>query len=260
MNGTAARFVRFSAGLLGLVGVAWILSGQVTSPEEQGLPTDWTHRHVIFSQPATAKQAAQVERDPRYWQQLVRRSVVRSLSEDGSAPVDQAAIQLGVPARRVHRDWAQNMGTGATAGAGNYPAKYSFQTTTASCASAANPDYVVFSTGLLGSASQASITAYVNLYSGCTGIVPAVYWAYNTGGQILTSPVISGDGKQVAFVQTNPTLSGEVVLLKWAASGGPVGVGAAVTLTSVPRAAYRNCTAPCMTTITLRTDVGVPVR
>ena len=63
------------------------------------------------------------------------------------------------------------------------------------------------------------MVAYDNLYAGCSGTKPSVYWAYNTGGQILTSPVISADGKQVAFVETNGGF-GILILLKWAAGTG----------------------------------------
>jgi len=142
-----------------------------------------------------------------------------------------------------------NLGSGANAGAGVFPAKYFFQVTSANCASGGTPDYVVFSTGLQGTSAQASIVAFDNLYAGCTGIVPTVYWAFNTGGQVLTSPTISGDGKQVAFVQTNGGGIGTLVLLKWAAGGT---VSSPVTLVAVSNPAYRACTAPCMTTIILR--------
>ena len=80
-------------------------------------------------------------------------------------------------------------------GAGNYPAKYSFYPTNVSCG-----DFVVFNTGGAGSSTQASIVAYDNLYTGtCTG--PTTYWAYNTGGTISTSVVLSYFGDQVAFMQ-----------------------------------------------------------
>ena len=100
------------------------------------------------------------------------------------------------------------MGTGATIGAGNYPAKYSLTTTSANCSN----DFVVYPTGLAGSNTQASIVAYTNLYSGCGGTVPSVYWAYyiGAGNTIQSSPVFSLDGTQIAFMQRNT--SGEVHL------------------------------------------------
>jgi len=186
--------------------------------------------------------------DPRYWQQWNREHLVRTLKTG-----DVGLSTLGfLPSDGSQRDWSQNLGSGANAGAGVFPAKYSFQITTATCASGAKPDYVVFSTGIQGTSSQASIVAFDNLYSGCSGIVPTVYWAFNTGGRILTSPTISGNGSQVAFVQTSGGI-GSLVLLKWKAGGT---VGSPVTLVPVSNGSYRGCTAPCMTTIVLRDNLG----
>src|SRR5947209_4045751 len=67
--------------------------------------------------------------------------------------------------QKLGRDWAEDMNSGASVGAGNYPAKFSFSLTTANCASAAQPDFVVYGTGLAGSPTQASIVAYDNLYA-----------------------------------------------------------------------------------------------
>jgi hypothetical protein len=255
MNGTAARFLRLGVSLSGLVVLGWVLTGQAAKPSAEGLPTDWTHRHVIFSEPATYEQVAQVTRDPRYWQQFYRRNVSRVLSDP--MPSDDTSVNLGLQApsnRKVHRDWSQNLGLGAFSGAGNYPAKFSFRIDTANCGSATTPDYVVFPTGLSGSGTQASLVAYDNLYAGCSGVKPTVYWAYNTGGQILTSPVISSDGKQVAFVATNSGF-GILTLLKWKAGTGTV--GAPVSPTAVSLASYRSCAAPCMTSIFLRDGLGL---
>src|SRR5579864_100994 len=57
MRGIGPRSLGFGAGRLSLIAVAWILTGQAASPRQQGLPTDWSHRHVIFSQPSTDSQA-----------------------------------------------------------------------------------------------------------------------------------------------------------------------------------------------------------
>ena len=251
-NCTDARRLGLGAGLVGLVALGWMLTGAAAGPEEHGLPTDWSHQHMIFSQPGTSEEAARVGEDPRYWQQWARENVVRTL-RDGEA----GSFVGGFTESGSGGAWSESLGSGGSVGAGNYPAKYSFQITTANCGNATTPDYVVYATGLESSSSQASIVAYDNLYSGCTGTVPQVYWAYDTSGQILTSPTISGDGTQVAFVQTNAGLEGTLVLLKWAASTTET-VGGPMTLTPVANAAYRNCTAPCMTTIILKNNLGVP--
>jgi hypothetical protein len=262
MNGNAARFVQFAAGLVALVTLGWVVTGQAAKPPQQGVPTDWTHQHTIFSRPATEERARQVERDPRYWQQWYRDNIVRVVSVDGAA-VDETRVTPGVDQSvahpKVHRDWSEDMGAGATVGAGNYPAKYSFSIATANCGSAPQPDFVVFSTGLQSSGTVASIVAYDNLYSGCTGTVPSTYWAYNTSGSapgtIKTSPIFSLDGTQIAFVQTDGLSHGTVVLLKWAAGTGTLSSPAAPNL--VTAANYAACTAPCMTTFDLRTGANV---
>jgi len=56
--------------------------------------------------------------------------------------------------------------------------------------------------------------------------------------------VLSGDGKQVAFVQTVSSVA-SLVLLKWAKSGS------IATLSSTTAGSYRGCPAPCMTTLAL---------
>ncbi|MGH9493622.1 MAG: hypothetical protein ACRD3B_01390 [Candidatus Sulfotelmatobacter sp.] len=249
--------MKFAASLAVLFVCGWIVSGRAAGPAPQGMPTDWSHRHLIFSRPKTPEQAAWIERDPRYWQQWARRNIVAVVeAEDSGSGISSTAFGAGDNPRRktVHHDWAQNLGSGGTVGAGNYPAKYSFQITTAKCGNATQPDYVIFSTGLTGTASQASIVAYDNLYSGCTGTVPAVYWAYNTAGKVATSPAISGDGTQAAFVQTSAGAA-TMVLLKWQGGNGTLGTPA--VLTAVSNASYRACTAPCMTTIALKDNVGV---
>ena len=141
------------------------------------------------------------------------------------------------------------MGSGATVGAGNYPAKFSFNETTASCAS----DFIVYNTGLLGSSGsggQPSILAYNNVYTACEGdglgTAPAVYWSYYTGGQIQTSPVFSRDGSQIAFLQTTGAVA-SLVLLKWQAGSGLL----VYPVTPASNAAYPTCAAPCMTTLAL---------
>src|ERR1051326_1942136 len=121
VNGSAARFVRTGGALLALVTLGCILTLQAAGPYEHGLPTDWSHRHVIFSQPGTAERVARVAQDPRYWQQFIRQKMVRVLSAEDEVPnADQIpAFATGVDASASSSDgfWSQNMGSGATVGA-----------------------------------------------------------------------------------------------------------------------------------------------
>ena len=262
MNRFATRFIRFSAGLIGILSLAWVLTSQAAKPAQLGmpLPTDWSHHHLIFSRPRSPEQLAEVQRDPRYWQQLYRRNVPLALPvPDGSNSASNAheLNSFAQSTRRIHRDWSESLGTGATVGGENFPMKFSFSSTTANCGT----DYVVFSTGLNGSSGQANIVAFNNLYSGCGGTVPSVYWAYNitdahlASGKILTSPVPSLDGSQIAFVQDNG-LSASLILLKWAASTTE-SVSFPSTPNSVSNSSYRACPAlPCFATLDLRSGIG----
>ena len=104
-----------------------------------------------------------------------------------------------------------------------------------------------------GASGVATIVAFDNLYSGCTGTVPSTYWAYNTGtgDAVVTSPTISGDGTQIAFIQSTSGGTANLVLLRWAANSGTVESPA--TPTSETPTNYYNggtgCTAPCMVSI-----------
>jgi hypothetical protein len=105
---------------------------------------------------------------------------------------------------------------------------------------------VVFPTNLTGvTGGQASVIAYNQLYAGsgapfCGVVNPAVDWSYNTNfdtvgtattGTVQTSPVLSADGNELAFVETRSAANGGAILhlLKWNA-----GDGAAITSAIAP--------------------------
>jgi len=237
------RRVRVAQLVLGAMIVISLVVARGTNAgnEPVHLVTDWSHRHVFFSAPRNLMDQFRLSRNPRYIQQRIRREAERK--EEGDrwrwrhAPEHEDTLQ---------GDWSIDIGTGATVGAGNFPAKFSFNAGTASCA-----DFVVYNTSLAGSSMQANVVAFNNLYVGAGGLcgaAPSTYWAYNTGGTVATSVTLSGDGSQVAFIQNNSagTLA-TLVLLKWAAGNGTI--ASPYPLTSVGDVAYRTCVAPCMTTI-----------
>jgi hypothetical protein len=184
-----------------------VVRGAKAGNEPVHLTTDWSHRHLVFSSPRNLGQHIRLLSNPRYVQQLVRHNAENKGIGDEwrwhRAPKPRATT--------LHGDWSMGMGAGATAGPGNYPAKFSFNAGTANCANVvapAQPDFVVYNTSQPGSGTQATIAAFDNLYSSCSTATvpfPNTYWAYNTGGRVVTSPVLSGDGSQVAFVQNSAT-------------------------------------------------------
>ena len=201
-----------------------------------GVPTDWSTRHVTYSPPEPGSDAEdKAQQDPRYWLQQIRRA--QGDSDDavaadwnlGDLPDAKPDKHKKKKAKKskITKDWSETLGgTGAKIGPGFFPAKYSFNTssTSASCAN----DYVAFNTSLVGSATQASVMAFSNLYSSCTGTSPSVLWAYNTGGTALPSVTLSLDGTQVALMQ-NVGTTAHLVLLKWHA--GPATGSFTATLT-----------------------------
>jgi hypothetical protein len=258
-----------------LVGTTLLCAQDVKNAQTggPGVPDDWSHRHVVFSNPGTADQAIKAGRygewlrivnDPRFQLQRMKREAAAKANLNPGQLLRPAEAETGAEAQEsevrplrkrfrnhMHRDWSVNMG--GPGSQGMYPAKYSFSISTANCGSDPSPDFVVFHQSLFpGSAAHANIIAYDNLYSGCTGTVPSTYWAYDTiGGSAKTSPVLSLDGSQVAFTQTNagPGVS-SLVLLKWQASTTETAT-APLVLTNTPVASYRACAAPCMTSINL---------
>ena len=119
----------------------------------QGVPTDWSSYHAIFSKPEPGSDAEyKVQQDPRYWMQIIRRSTLDSDSsiaaQASDEPPDGAKSEKKKkkkkktkdPKKSLNKDWSISLGAGGVA-KGMYPAKFSFSTTsTPSCAN----DYAVF--------------------------------------------------------------------------------------------------------------------
>ncbi len=176
---------------------------------------------------------------------LTRAILPPSIQQSGAAPA-RRPMQPGSPwakmkRTRIKTDWSETLGSSGTVGLSQFPA--TFTTGSTSCS-----DFAIFNTGLTGSSSQANIIAFNNLYSSCNSGTPTVYWAYNTGGTVLNSVVLSLNGFQVAFVQSSPSGVASLVLLTWKASNGTL--TAPISPTSEAAGAYKGCTAPCMTALT----------
>jgi hypothetical protein len=252
------------------------LFGQVGPPVTTGRPTDWTHHRVVFSNPGTLAEADAVGKtahvkavlhNTRFMLQQMRQNPsARTNLLPGAGPVKDRKPNPNA----IHKDWNVNISTGLV-NPNAFPAKYSFSTTTFSCAS----DFVTFPTGIAGSGTTtATMIAYNQLYgtsgpsgTGCgAGVggaaVPTILWEYNTaftfvatgtgsadGSRIKTSPVLSLDGTQVAFIQVDSSNHASLVLLKPGTSSTVVALN--TPSLNVAPASYRACTAPCMTRITL---------
>jgi hypothetical protein len=215
--------------------------------EAAGVPTDWTHRHVVFSSPpANSEAQQQIERDPRYWIHLRNHGGSQDLDADDTArdhdrDEDDRRHRKERERKPMEGDWNEALNTGFSSyTTAKYPAKYSFNTSTPmpNCVS----DYVVY---ILGSSASSTfnIIAFSNLYlnsgggaSFCAGANPTLLFAYfaSTGGAsagpLSGSPVLSLDGTQIAFVESAGT-GGIFHVLKWqAAASTPAFPGTTGTL------------------------------
>lgn len=299
----AVAFVMFT-------GLTISMFGQETTQQTMGLPDDWTHHHLVFSDPGTEEDAigngkqddwVKFVNNPRYvMQQLKWRAPARGPAAEyvdrmnelsRAQPADASDEPSGGPSqdlfkilrrprpvrqRPIHGDWS--MGLGGYVGAGQYPAKFSFSTTSAGlCSNSGTPDFVVYPTGKAGSTTQANIMAYDNLYSGCpsaggSSTVPLVYWSYYTGtGTVATSPVISVDGTKVAFIESGSSNS-TLRISKWATgSGNGTNYGAPANITSTDNhtnayagasgnTAWSSCTSsPCMISVPFQTQKNTDI-
>ncbi len=144
---------------------AFIVMPRTASLRAQGhvripLATDWSHRHLVYSAPSSLEQTMRLRQDSRYIQQYVRRNVSMKTpwAPQATEQLSGQEVQRDFFRRErtepsdIHRDWSENLGSGASVGLNQFPAKYSFDTTTANCDDAAQPDFVAYNTSLAGTA------------------------------------------------------------------------------------------------------------
>jgi len=301
MRRTLSKLVIVGAALALIIGINVLITGQPASKLRRqaasqhlvGVPDDWSHHHLVFSNPGTYEQVAKdpaayakwltIRYDTRFILQQMKRHAeatggfsreTRTGGEEAVSPsgmVEPEDLAIGVLRQRpvkpigpskptpmpaklagLKRDWSEPLLTG-TVQPNAYPAKWGASLTSADCVG----DFVVYPTGMAGSATAANIVAYNNLYSGCGGTVPSVYWAYNTGGTISTSPIISLDGSQVAFIQSDGTTA-DLFLLRVQGSTGET-TTSPVTPIYESNSDYRGyAQLPCMTALIFSYGTGLP--
>ena len=212
----------------------------------RGLPDDWSHRHLMFSNPGTEEESIKngtherwlkIAHDPRYIVQQMKRNHVLTGSADNAQDLATQSLPLAnfwspfsvAPHPKMpgpKRDWAVSLGTGTVA-QNMSPAKFGFDiNATPSCTN----DFVVYGLNVAGSTGgQANMVALNNLYSGETpascgaNTAATPYWAYNVsyaGGNVTTSPVLSLDGRDVIFVESGGSTGPYLHILVWNSADG----------------------------------------
>lgn len=102
---------------------------------------DWSDAHIVYSAPSSTARAWRLQGEPRYLRQRTRRNAAAL----ASARVSKLSLPAIVAPRR---DWGYPLLATGTSGVGQFPAKFTFDITTApSCTN----DFVVFNqAGLAG--------------------------------------------------------------------------------------------------------------
>ncbi len=165
-------------------------------------------------------------------------------------------------------DWAVSLGPTFGMAIGESPAKYSFNpNATPTCTTLTPPpasvgDFVVFSLKAPPKVgTQANLVALTNLYSGTNptglcGTAPSFLFSYAIGsGGSLLSPVLSLDGKKVAWIENTTGNHAVLHVTTWAAGQGTDATTGAVAIGACPstgscdvavdytNSAYSGCTA-----------------
>jgi hypothetical protein len=190
---------------------------------------------------------------------LIQRSRVLRLPDDASVAAQAVIRQFGLR----HRDWGQSMNSTSLlqfgVESGIFPAKFSFNSSnpTPNCAS----DYVVFTLNS-SSSSAFNVVGFNNLYvnSGgtglCSGTSPTPLFSYygsRNGGGIATSPTLSLDGTQIAFVETSSPA--QFTVLKWK-SGNVVASNWPAPFNSSTLPSCTSSAAPCEYSVALTNAAG----
>lgn len=242
MKSLRKPFAGVSLSILGLVAAVFALGGVVAmraaNPQKKvGLPTDWSHKHLVFSAAQDQAHLAKMEREPRFVQQGLRRGQANGKGFWHNPVHNESRHQMT-------RDWSMLLGSGATAGAANFPAKFAFDLNSAECGDATTPDYVAFNTNLSGgSATAATGTVTINSQpaDGDTITIGPVTYTWETlatscvGPCVISSPTASTDAANLASAVNDVGCVGTtcVNVLTANAAASATASGSAVTLTGL---------------------------
>jgi hypothetical protein len=290
MHRTFSKLAIVGAAFVVLIGLTVLITGKPATGSSTGLVDDWTHHHLIFSNPGTFTEALAQGRfkqwyrtinDPRYIMQQMKRNHVSTGSTANTQDFATLSARLAMPLtahrlpvrkapprkpRAPHRDWAFSLGTGGVA-QNMYPAKFTFNVNaTPNCTS----DFVVYGLNVGGTTGgQANLVALNNLYSNtggtgfCSGTAPTVYWAYNAtnhSGTVTTSPVLSNDstGSKVIYVESKSGGPSYLHVLVWVSGQGTVGDSVAPT-NSETNVGSCPASASCLVSTELQTTTGTSI-
>ncbi len=221
-------------------------------PAHLGYPHGWSSQHLLMPGGADDVQNAG-DRDPRYVYNWVMRQVAIQRFRH--------PLNSRMKPRKTHIDWAVSLEKGYVP-QNQFPVKYQFDVTAENCTS----DFLLLGLTTTG-AAQGNIVGINNLYTSaspaCNNGSPWVAFAYNAtteGGQITTSPELSENGTEVAFVESVASGSKmgsyfHVLVLPNPIPAPPTQDGTVLSPLT-PTTCTTPTTAGCETTLTIQTAKG----
>ena len=184
--------------------------------ELPGAPSDWSHRHQVFSAPESLEQMRHIQAEPRFWHQIYGRVHVPPRRPSKPITVENSGL------------WGESIPSATVAGTvgpGQFPAKYSFNGPV-SCS-----DYVAFNTSLAGGAGSVTITFTNASSTGGTVVITNA-----STGAILT---LTAGTTNAGSTWTNTSTTGSTdatnfnTVLNAAGNGSAVGVYSTVSTSTV---------------------------
>ena len=244
--------------MCGLLAVAEFAEGpsadtQSNQPTHLGYPQDWSARNVVLTGKDTSTALVEGSQEPRHVYNMVRRMVAeRNQRGRERDPRDFGRLQKQRRNGAINVDWSVSLENGFVS-PNQFPAKYRFDVTTQDCS-----DFVLFALQIApNKPAQGNIVGVSNLYTEanpqCNNGTPWVAFSYNTvthsGGQNLTSPVLSLDGKKAAFVESTATGSYFHVLALPSPLPVPPSQTGSVINPSIPTSCADPAVPNCMSTL-----------
>ncbi len=227
--------VKCCALVLTLIVISAGMSAQTASaPPNRGIVEDWSTRQIVFSRGALLQNPDLLYREPRVLAQAMTRWQATS-SGKTAAMSNPAMVNPAVTSGKINvtraGDWNISLGKSHVA-ADMYPVKYSNDPTQPpDCQN----DFAAFGLTVAGvDGGTSNLVALNNLYSPngvCQVPAPTVFFSYNTTtiaglGKITTSPVLSLDGKKVAFVESVAGSQAIFHVLTWTRGQGTIAAAA----------------------------------
>lgn len=241
MNATRSKTGLWAgaAATVAVIGLAIALAPQgpkalAQNHQRISMTHDWSNRHMVYSAPASIRQAWRLQAEPRYLHQWIRHHAeVLRRERNPRVPPPQAAPRT---------DWGYPLLGGGTSGVAQFPAKFTFDVTaTPDCTN----DFVVFNQfGLTGAAPLAAAAQTITI----TGNPVAGGTVSLTSPEVkltLTASTTINTGLNFQLVTGNTTATAANLAAAIARNGAAVEVAATsstniVTITALNNGAEGN--------------------